>query len=181
MDMGHIGRSADDQRWLQMLASLAPMSLLLAVKDAEARWASAVSDYKPRDSIRNSVCVEILERLSPTSIVVSWADATSGRYGEQTWTLRSARRKGVCSLSGEPFTRGHAGLSPERAARQCDQHQSVDFGRCDRTPGKRGTCSPNRGCSACQAAWLSAIEWTCWWIACGAHFRRSPHALPDRN
>jgi hypothetical protein len=106
MDMGLMGRSADDQRWLQMLASLAPMSLFLAVKDAEASGASAVSDYKPRDFIRNSVCVEILERLSPTSIVISWADATSGRYGEQTWTLRSARRKGVCSLSGEPFSQG---------------------------------------------------------------------------
>ncbi len=37
---------------------------------------------------------------------MSWADATSGRYGEQTWTLRVARRKGVCSLSGEAFAPG---------------------------------------------------------------------------
>jgi hypothetical protein len=126
MDMGHMGRSADDQRWLQMLASLAPMSLLLAVKDAEVRWASAVSDYKPRNSIRNSVCVEILERLSPTSIVVSWADATSGRYGEQTWTLRSARRKGVCSLSGEPFAQGTPVYRPNvRGGSATNTNQSI--------------------------------------------------------
>jgi hypothetical protein len=126
MDMGHMGRSADDQRWLQMLASLAPMSLLLAVKDAEARWASAVSDYKPRDSIRNSVCVEILERLSPTAIVICWADATSGRYGEQTWTLRTARRKGVCPLSGEPFPPGAPVYRPNvRQSSAANTHQSI--------------------------------------------------------
>jgi hypothetical protein len=98
--------SVDDQRWLQMLASLVPTSAPLAVKDAEARPASRAPDKRRRDSIRKSVCIEILERLSPIAIVISWADATSGRYGEQTWRLRAARRKGVCSLSGEPFLPG---------------------------------------------------------------------------
>ena len=126
MDMGHMGRSADDQRWLQMLASLAPMSLLLAVKDAEARWASAVPASKPPDSRRNSVCVEILERLSPTAIVICWADATSGRYGEQTWTLRAARRKGVCPLSGEPFPPGAPVYRPNvRQGSATNTNQSI--------------------------------------------------------
>jgi hypothetical protein len=98
--------SADDQRWQQVLALLAPVSPLAAVRGAEARWASAAADQRRQDSVRNSTRVEILERLSPTSIVVALADATSGRYGDQTWTLRIARRKGVCSLSGEPFLPG---------------------------------------------------------------------------
>ena len=106
MDMGLMNGSADYRRWQQMLAWLAPMSSLLAARHAEAGRAARVPDGKHRDSVRNSVCVEILERLSPTSIVISWADATSGRYGEQTWTLRVARRKGVCSLSGEPYLPG---------------------------------------------------------------------------
>jgi hypothetical protein len=126
MDMGLMDRSADDQRWLQMLASLASRSLLLAVKDAESQRASTVSHCKPMDSVRNSICVEILERLSPTSIVISWADATSGRYGEQTWTLRSARRKGVCPLSGEPFPPGAPVYRPNvRQGSATNTNQSI--------------------------------------------------------
>jgi hypothetical protein len=98
--------SADDQRWQQVLALLVPVSPLAAVRGAEARWASAAADRRHQDSVRSSTRVEILERLSATSIVVALADATSGRYGDQTWTLRIARRKGICSLSGEPFLAG---------------------------------------------------------------------------
>ena len=101
--------SVDDQRWLQILGSLSPMSpmsSLVAFKDVEARRASTRPDYRCRDSIRNSPSVKILERLSQTSIVICWADATSGRYGEQTWILRAARHRGVCSLSGESFQAG---------------------------------------------------------------------------
>jgi len=98
--------SADDQRWQQVLALLAPVVPLAAVNGAEARWASTSADRRRQDSVRNSTRIEILERISPTSIVVALADATSGRYGDQTWTLRIARRKGVCSLSGEPFLPG---------------------------------------------------------------------------
>jgi hypothetical protein len=76
--------------------------------------------------MRKSVCIEILERLSPTSIVISWADATSGRYGEQTWTLRAARRKGVCSLSGEPFPPGALIYRPNvRQSSATNTNQSI--------------------------------------------------------
>lgn len=102
--------SADDQRWQQVLALLAPVSSLSAVRGAEARWASASADRqrqrRHQDSVRNFTRVEILERLSPTSIVVALADATSGKFGDQTWTLRVARRKGICSLSGEQILPG---------------------------------------------------------------------------
>jgi hypothetical protein len=118
--------SADDQRWLQMLASLVPTSAHLAVKDGEARSASRGPDNRRRDSIRKSVSIEILERLSPTAIVISWADATSGRYGEQTWTLRAARRKGICSLSGEPFLPGTSIYRPNvRQSSAANTDQSI--------------------------------------------------------
>jgi hypothetical protein len=117
MDVRVTRGSADYRRWQQMLASLAPMSSLLGSGHAEACQSPGVSDEKHRDSVRNSVCVEILERLSLTCIVVSWADATSGRYGEQTWTLRIARRKGVCSLSGEPYAAGSAIYRPRARQR----------------------------------------------------------------
>jgi hypothetical protein len=126
MDMGLINGSADDQRWLHMLALLAPVSSPWAERDAEARLASTARHGKGRDSRRNAACVEILERLSPTSIVISWADATSGRYGEQTWNLRTARRKGVCSVSGEPILPGAPVYRPNvRQSSASNTHQSI--------------------------------------------------------
>ena len=101
--------TADNQRWLQMLALLGPVSSLAAVRGTPSNGAHqtpAGVGRRNQDSVRNSTHVKILERLSPTSIVVSLADATSGRYGDQTWVLRTARRKGFCLLSGEPFLPG---------------------------------------------------------------------------
>lgn len=98
--------TADNQRWLKMLALLGPVSSLAAVIDTipnGAHQTPAGASRRHQDSVRNSAHVKIVERLSPTSIVVSLADATSGRYGDQTWVLRTARRKGFCLLSGEPF------------------------------------------------------------------------------
>ena len=101
--------TADNQRWLQMLALLGPVSSLAAVRGTPSNGAHqtpAGVGRRHQDSVRESTHVKILERLSPTSIVVSLADATSGRYGDQTWVLRTARRKGFCLLSGEPFLPG---------------------------------------------------------------------------
>lgn len=98
--------SADDHRWQQMLRLLAPMSSYSMAVDANARWVSTQAERVHQESIRTTLHVEILERLSPTAVVMGWTDATTGRYGDQIWTLRSARHKGVCSLSGEPYRRG---------------------------------------------------------------------------
>jgi hypothetical protein len=97
---------ADDRRWRHIVAALVTLSSLPLTKEAEARWVSATSLDKIPDSRRNAASVAVLERLSSTTVVICWADATSGRYGEQTWTLRVARRQGVCPLSGEPFAPG---------------------------------------------------------------------------
>jgi hypothetical protein len=86
---------ADEQRWLHIVTTLVPRSPALPLtfaKGAEARWVSATSLPKIPDSRTNSASVEVLERLSATMVVICWADATAGRYGEQTWTLRVARR-----------------------------------------------------------------------------------------
>lgn len=68
--------------------------------------ASSVRNFKRQGLIRNTTRVEVLERLSPTSVVICLADATSGRYSDQIWTLRTALKKGACSLSGMLFIRG---------------------------------------------------------------------------
>jgi hypothetical protein len=50
--------------------------------------------------------VNIIERISATRLVVCWCDATSGRYGEQSWKLCAARNGAVCALSGARIRRG---------------------------------------------------------------------------
>jgi hypothetical protein len=117
---------ADEQRWLHIVTALVPRSTALPLpltfaKEAEARWVSATSLPEIPDSRTNSASVEVLERLSATTVVICWADATAGRYGEQTWTLRVARRQGVCPLSGEPFAPGAPVYRPNLRQRRVNQ------------------------------------------------------------
>jgi hypothetical protein len=59
-----------------------------------------------------SAFIEIIERCSPTSIVVCWCDATSGRYGDQLWTLGVAAHQAICALSGAQVRLGEAIYRP---------------------------------------------------------------------
>ena len=51
------------------------------------------------------VQVEVVERLSDTSIAVLWQDATRCRYADQVWISCRARLKGRCALSGAVIRR----------------------------------------------------------------------------
>lgn len=51
------------------------------------------------------VQVEVVERLSETSIAVLWQDATRCRYADQVWISCRARLKGRCALSGAVIRR----------------------------------------------------------------------------
>ncbi|HEY0230821.1 MAG TPA: DUF3331 domain-containing protein, partial [Dokdonella sp.] len=49
--------------------------------------------------------VEVIERLSETSVAVLWQDATRCRYDDQVWISCRARQKGYCALSGAVIRR----------------------------------------------------------------------------
>ncbi|MFM0208541.1 DUF3331 domain-containing protein [Paraburkholderia sediminicola] len=51
------------------------------------------------------VQVEVIERLSQTSIAVLWQDSTRCRYVDQVWISCRARHKGCCALSGATIRR----------------------------------------------------------------------------
>lgn len=51
------------------------------------------------------VQVEVVERLSESSIAVLWQDATRCRYADQVWISCRARLKGRCALSGAVIRR----------------------------------------------------------------------------
>jgi hypothetical protein len=61
--------------------------------------------------------IEIVERWSRTVIVVDWTDPTSGHYGEQPWAQVTARRRGVCALSGAEIRRGDLIYRPSARGR----------------------------------------------------------------
>jgi hypothetical protein len=74
-----------------------------------------------------SAFIEILERRSATSIVVCWRDATSGRFGDQLWTLGVASRGSICALSDAQIRRGDAVYRPCRRGHShaCNADQSI--------------------------------------------------------
>ncbi|MET3233585.1 DUF3331 domain-containing protein [Paraburkholderia sp. 22099] len=60
------------------------------------RPAPGIAAYAPSPHIQ----VEVIERLSVTSIAILWQDATRCRYADQVWISCRARKKGRCALSG---------------------------------------------------------------------------------
>lgn len=60
-----------------------------------------VAAYAPSSHIQ----VEVIERLSETSVAVLWQDATRCRYDDQVWISCRARLKGFCVLSGAVIRR----------------------------------------------------------------------------
>lgn len=56
--------------------------------------------------------IDVMERLSESSVAVLWRDATRGRYGDQVWIVCRARLKGCCALSGAVIRRGDLVYKP---------------------------------------------------------------------
>jgi len=75
---------------------------------AAMRGAANVVDMFQLNAHRdaNAAVVKVVERLSDTTVLVSWRDPTACHYGEQTWTFGIARRRGLCALSGNPIWQG---------------------------------------------------------------------------
>ncbi|MDR5856519.1 DUF3331 domain-containing protein [Caballeronia sp. LZ062] len=61
-----------------------------------------------------SANIKLLERLSESTLALSWHDPTSFNYSEQVWALCTARKGGVCALSGQAIRRGQPVYRPRR-------------------------------------------------------------------
>ncbi|KAK45000.1 hypothetical protein BG58_21800 [Caballeronia jiangsuensis] len=60
------------------------------------------------------VSIRVLERLSESTLALSWHDPTSFNYSEQVWALCTARKRGTCALSGQAIRRGQPVYRPRR-------------------------------------------------------------------
>jgi Domain of unknown function (DUF3331) len=80
-------------------------------------WQSAASS-RDEDAglLPKPSCVTLLERLSLTTISVSWCDATAGHYGDQIWTTGIAHKRAICALTGAYLRRGDAVYRPRRSS-----------------------------------------------------------------
>ncbi|MDY7792845.1 DUF3331 domain-containing protein [Burkholderia ubonensis] len=58
--------------------------------------------------------VRILERLSRSTISVSWQDPTACRYEDQVWKVAIARRPGICALTHAAIEVGDLVYRPVR-------------------------------------------------------------------
>jgi hypothetical protein len=61
--------------------------------------------------------VVYVERVSDSTIVVSWSDSTACLYGDQTWRRCLAKNEGICEISGLPVGIGDAVYRPMPVAR----------------------------------------------------------------
>lgn len=66
------------------------------------------------DAHARCVNIRLLERLSESTLALSWHDPTSFNYSEQVWALCTARKRGVCVLSGQTIRRGQPVYRPRR-------------------------------------------------------------------
>jgi hypothetical protein len=62
----------------------------------------------------HNVNIRVLERLSESTLSLSWHDPTSFNYSEQVWALCTARKGGTCALSGQSIRRGQPVYRPRR-------------------------------------------------------------------
>jgi hypothetical protein len=70
------------------------------------------SDQLSKDA--RCVNIRVLERLSESTLALSWHDPTSFNYSEQVWALCTARKGGTCVLSGQSIRRGQPVYRPRR-------------------------------------------------------------------
>jgi hypothetical protein len=68
---------------------------------SRTRRPSRMAAYAPSLHVQ----VEVIERLSATSVAVLWQDATRCRYDDQVWISCRARLKGYCVLTGAVIRR----------------------------------------------------------------------------
>jgi len=85
--------------------------------EGEAYLKPRVKRVAAADMLSRHIQIEVLERLSDTSIAVLWQDATRCQYVDQVWICCRARIKGRCALSGAAIRRDDAIYKPRiRAA-----------------------------------------------------------------
>ncbi|MFM0336093.1 DUF3331 domain-containing protein [Paraburkholderia fungorum] len=68
--------------------------------------------------------IRILERLSASTVSLSWHDPTSLNYAEQVWWMGGAPKSGRCAVSGERILKGQSVYRPRRSGKDAPLNAS---------------------------------------------------------
>jgi Domain of unknown function (DUF3331) len=72
----------------------------------------------PRSAKTDCATIRIIERLSSSTVSLSWNDPTSLNYSEQIWRMGPAPRNGQCVLSDQSIVRGQPVYRPRRCGKE---------------------------------------------------------------
>jgi hypothetical protein len=73
---------------------------------------SRLSTYVEQDFDIKNISVEVLERPTKLSVLISWRDAARCNYGYQLWRQIRSRKAGICALTGVPIFYGDVVYRP---------------------------------------------------------------------
>lgn len=75
---------------------------------------------------RLNTVVKVLDKPTSTTATVAWLDSTSCHYGDQMWSLRTARIDGICALTGAPVSKGDTVYQPRSYGfRPCNAEEMI--------------------------------------------------------
>lgn len=100
------------QRWGHITRSLSACnSGEESASEAAGNAARQSREYSSCEDGMNAT-IEILDRLTPVTAILSWRDSTGCCYGYQSWYRCLAKRAGRCALTGTPIRRGDVVFRP---------------------------------------------------------------------
>jgi hypothetical protein len=105
--------------WQAIIQSLVVEKLQCdLIDDADNKRANKrASRRSGNECFFRKVYVEVLERISTSSALVSWRDSTRCRYGSQMWHRSVSHRSGICALSGSEIRPGDSVYQPRTRPR----------------------------------------------------------------
>ncbi|QBR04332.1 DUF3331 domain-containing protein [Paraburkholderia pallida] len=100
-------------QWSAIIASLSGYSGHVTVAGAAALPSANVPFRVPAKSFCNrGYPVVSIEKVDEEAILVSWSDATGGRYLDQNWRAGRSRGSGQCALTKMPIRKGDKVFRP---------------------------------------------------------------------
>ena len=104
--------------WTRIVGSLSgqPARCGMAARVTRKQRLSEGAAPMSRDG---GAAVVALERADDCVLLVSWSDATRGRYADQRWVIGTSRGSGCCALSGCRIRRGDQVYRPQWRGADC--------------------------------------------------------------
>lgn len=101
-----------DAPWKSIVRSLARSGSLTLETILPTRPTSPTGTSTSDDMNVRHAKVSVLERASPTTVLISWRDPTRCSYHFQLWRRFDAPKSGICALSGIVINAGDSIYKP---------------------------------------------------------------------